>query len=54
MIKRHVQHLIDGHLLLMRPGQQMGDMLNLRPHHLCTEETSGALFAVDVQDTFVT
>lgn len=36
-------------LLLMGPGQQVGYVSVVWPHHLGIQETSGAMFAVDMQ-----
>ena len=53
VVEGHVQHLADGHLLLVGPGQQVSDVLDIGSHHLGAEETAGAMFAINVQQAFV-
>lgn len=54
MIKRHIQHLIYGHLLLMGPGEQMGKVFGVRSDHLRTEEATASLLSIDMQQAQIT
>ena len=53
MIKRHVQHLADGQLLLAGPGQQVGNMFSARTNPFCPQQTATALFGVHMHQATV-
>lgn len=51
VIKRAVEHLLDGETGLHRPRQQMAQVLGGRADHFGAEKASAAVFAIDVQRT---
>lgn len=53
MIEGHVQHLIEGHLLLMHLGQQVSNMLDFLPDPLDAKLKASALFDADEQDAII-
>ena len=53
VIVGRLEHLFDGHPVLQRPSEQMGEMLALRCKHFRAEKSTGSGFRVNVQQSLV-